>query len=280
MSGTSSSAEITPVFSGVDPKTPLISVNMSGITKLSSSNYLTWKLQVHAFLEAHELHVFLDDSQTPVATITVDDSLAANPLFVTWKRQDRMLYSALLGTLTLSVQPVVARAVTTSEIWQILANTYGRPSRGHVKQLRQQLKHVTKGDQSVTDYMRNILTKADQLALLGSAYDHEDLLDIITDGLGDDFRAIVEMVNGRDSPISVEELHEKLLNRENTLLITNATIASSVPVTANAAHYPQQQATRGNYRGGHSGARGNYRNAKPYLGKCQFCGTQGHSARR
>lgn len=280
MSNTSNSSAITLVFSGVDPKTPLISVNMSGITKLSSSNYLTWKLQVQALLEAHELHVFLDESQTPVATIIVADETAPNPLFVAWKRQDRMLYSALMGTLTVNVQPVVARELTTHEIWQTLANTYGRSSRGHIKQLRQQLKHVTKGDQTVTDYMRNILTKADQLALLGAACDHEDLLDIITDGLGDDFRAIVEMVNGRDSPISVEELHEKLLNRENTLLITNATTLSSVPVTANAAHYPHQQATRGNYRGGYSGGRGNYRNAKPYLGKCQYCGTQGYSARR
>ena len=151
-----------------------------------------------------------------------------------------------------------------------------------MKQLKQQLKHITKGSQSVSEYMRNILTKTDQLALLGAAYEHENLLDIITDGLGEDYYVITEMANGRDVPISVEELLEKLLNRENAIATIKETTDASMPITANAAQYSHHQTPRpnSNYRGSGSPARGNYRNAKPYLGKCQICGMQGHSARR
>ncbi|KAG7552793.1 Integrase catalytic core [Arabidopsis thaliana x Arabidopsis arenosa] len=275
-------ADSALVFNPSDPKCSLISLNMSGITKLTPSNFLTWRLQVRALLEAHELHVFISDEDlSPPQQITNADGVTStNPAFTIWKRQDRMLYSSLIGTLTLNIQPMVARALTSRDIWLTLSNTYGNPSRGHINQLKQQLKRITKGTQSITEYMRGILAKTDHLALLGSPLPHEDLLDMITGGLGEDFRAIVEMVKGRDIPISVEELHEKLLNRENDIIATEEISGSSVPVTVNNT---QTRPQRGGFRGNQA-SRGGYRNNQQsrggYLGKCQICGVLGHSARR
>ena len=192
-----------------------------------------------------------------------------------------LLYSALLGTLSLAVQPIVARATTSREIWDILFRTYGKPSRGHIKQVRQQLKHNNKENKSINEYMRGIIEKADQLALLGSPLEHEDLPDYITKGLGEDYRAIVEMVNGRDTPITIDELHEKLINRENTLK-TTTTSDSNMPVTANPTNVRTNQSTNSfnSSRGGSNSNRGVSRQSRPYLGKCQICGVQGHGARR
>ena len=48
--------------------------------------------------------------------------------------------------------------------------------------------------------------------------DHEDLLDKILDGLWSEYQyAIIDIVNGRNTPISFDELHEKLINKEITL---------------------------------------------------------------
>lgn len=113
----------------------------------------------------------------------------------------------MIGSLTLQIQPIVARATTSLEVWQILHQTYGKPSKGRSNQIRQQLKRSSKGTKSINDYIRGIAEKSDQLALLGSPVAHEDLLDYIIDGLGEDYRAIVEMVYGRDSPITLEKLH-------------------------------------------------------------------------
>ncbi|KAL0723196.1 hypothetical protein Bca4012_037795 [Brassica carinata] len=223
-------AESAPVFNMA--KSTLISLNMSNITKLTATNFITWRLQVRSLLEAHELHCFIDDEdKTPPPTITNDSGVVeSNSDYVAWNRQDKMLYSALLGSLSIAVQPIVARATTAREVWQILYRTYGKPTRGHIKQLKQQIK-ITKGSKSINEYMRCIMDKVDKLALLGAAYDHEDLLDIITNGLGEDYRAVIDMVNGRDTPISVDELHEKLIVREHTLSITN-TNNLPTPVTA------------------------------------------------
>ena len=48
--------------------------------------------------------------------------------------------------------------------------------------------------------------------------DHEDLLEKILDGLGSEYQyVVIDTVNGCDTPISFDELHEKLINKEITL---------------------------------------------------------------
>lgn len=207
------------LFNSAEPHKTLISLNMSNITKLTPTNFITWRLQIRSLLEAHELHCFIaDDDKTPPETISTEAAEnQSNPNFVAWKQQDKLLLSAIIGSLSLPVQSIVARATTTREVWETLTNTYGKPSRGHIRQIKDQLKESNKGIKSVSDYMRGIIDKSDQLALLGAPLPHEDLLDFITNGLLEDYRAIVEMVQGRETPINIVELHEKLINRENTL---------------------------------------------------------------
>ena len=43
-----------------DPHHPLLTINLSNITKLSSTNSLTSSLQIQSFLEGYDLHHFID----------------------------------------------------------------------------------------------------------------------------------------------------------------------------------------------------------------------------
>ena len=65
--------------------------------------------------------------------------------------------------------------------------------------------------------MQFVKCRADHLAVLGKPLDHEDFIETILDGLDDDYKSIVDIVQARDTPISFDELHEKLINRELTL---------------------------------------------------------------
>ncbi|XP_010480716.1 PREDICTED: uncharacterized protein LOC104759500 [Camelina sativa] len=276
----STSVESSPVFNISEPAKTLISLNMANITKLTPNNFITWRLQVQSLLEAHDLHVFItNEDNTPAATITTATAEnQPNPHLAAWKRQDKLLFSAVLGSLSLSVQPIVARTTTTRDLWQTLSSTYGKSSRGHIRQIKDQLKDVSKGNNSIHDYMRDIINKSDKLALLDAPLPHEDLLDYITSGLGEEYRAVVEMVQGHDTPISIPELHEKLINRENALKVSGKT-EFSAPVTANATQFSSRQ-SNSSLRGGYNPSRGGFRPSRPYLGKCQICGVQGHGARR
>ena len=79
------------------------------------------------------------------------------------------------------------------------------------------LKHIVKGNQTISEYMIYIKTRTDQLALLGKPIDTEDLIDKILNGLDDDYKSIVDNIHGRDTTISFDEIHEKLINKELSL---------------------------------------------------------------
>ncbi|CAA7018448.1 unnamed protein product [Microthlaspi erraticum] len=181
MSG-SNSAELVPIYNSSEPLNSLIFVNMSGITKLTPTNYLTWKLQVYALFEALELHHFISDTDnTPPPTITTTRGVSLpNANQAHWKRQDKMLYSSLLSSLSLSVQPFVAPTQKESQ-------RYANDHRVH-----------------------------------GKRYDQGS------------YCTVTEMVNDRVIPITVEELHEKLLNKETELITTQ-----QASPTANATHTSQ-----------------------------------------
>lgn len=131
-------ANATPAGEAIITNTQtLYNINTSNVEKLNSSNYLMWSLQVHALLDGYDLAGYLDGSfAVPSPTLIINDAIIVNPEFTIWKRQDRLIYNALLGAISSSVRTLVSRSTTSAEIWKTLASTYAKPSRGHIKQLK------------------------------------------------------------------------------------------------------------------------------------------------
>lgn len=78
-------------------------------------------------------------------------------------------------------------------------------------------KNTAKGSLTITKFMQTIKTRADDLALLGAPIDEEEITDKILDSLSDDYKELVCVVQARDTSITFDELHEKLLNFEVSL---------------------------------------------------------------
>lgn len=62
----------------------------------------------------------------------------------------------------------------TCEVWDLLTMMFGTPLRGHIQQLRYQLRTCVKGTKTISEYLRLIKPKADDLALLDKPMDPED----------------------------------------------------------------------------------------------------------
>ncbi|KAE8677981.1 hypothetical protein F3Y22_tig00111463pilonHSYRG00127 [Hibiscus syriacus] len=184
---------------------PLLTINLSNITKLSSTNYLTWSLQIQSLIEGYDLHHFIDDTQTqPPPTVTFNGVTSPNLAYITWKH-----------------------------------NTYDKPSRGNIKQLKEQFKQCNKGSKLISEYMQAIKTRADELALLGKPIDDEDLIDQVLEGLSDKYKSVIDVNNARDMSISFAKLHEKLLNKEASLQ-TAQPPSLSLPATGYRPSTPWQ----------------------------------------
>ncbi|RVW40422.1 Retrovirus-related Pol polyprotein from transposon RE1 [Vitis vinifera] len=218
-----------------EPTKPLTMITIHNSIKLTPTNYLSWKTQMEAILIGYDLQKFIDGSHpAPPTTITTNNVVSTNPAYQTWLRQDKLLFGALVGTLSPTLVPLITQSKTSYEAWKILANTYARPSRGHIKQLKDHLKNITKGSQSITDYMQSIKTRADELAALGKPLDQEDLIEKVLEGLNENYQSIIDAVNGRDSTISFDELHEKLINKE--LSLRNKISPSPLPASVHATN--------------------------------------------
>uniref|UniRef100_A0A5B7BE24 CCHC-type domain-containing protein n=1 Tax=Davidia involucrata TaxID=16924 RepID=A0A5B7BE24_DAVIN len=149
--------------------------------------------------------------------------------------------------------------------------------------------------------MQTIKTRADDLALLGAPIDEEEITDKILDGLGDDYKELVRAVQARDTSITFEELHEKLFNFEASLQSIPpephhfSATANPTFRTNNKNWRPSQPqgTTTTNWRpsfnstnrppaattaGPHS-SQGPRPPPRPYLGHCQICRIQGHTAK-
>jgi hypothetical protein len=138
--------------------------------------------------------------------------------------------------------------------------------------------------------------------MLGAPVDGEDITDKILEELGVAYKELVCAVQARDTSIAFDELHEKLLMFE-AFLNTSHKASLQFSPTANAA------VNRSGYRSqtsfgrftlppspqwgtsfhsssrpqGHSHNQGlHYQRPgpRPYLGYCQVCGLQGHTAKR
>lgn len=109
----------------------------------------------------------------------------------------------LLGAISTSVQSMVSRATTSAQIWDTLFSTYAKPSRGYVKQLKQQLKQWVKGNKTIDEYLQGFVTCCDQLSILGKPIEHEDQVESILEGLPEEYKPVVDQIEGKDAPPSL-----------------------------------------------------------------------------
>lgn len=171
----------------------LLNVNMTNVTKLTTSNFLMWSRQVHALLDCYNLAGYVDGSIVlPFPMITTDGVVVVNLAYTMWKRHDKLIYSALLGAISNSIQPLLSKTITASEIWDTLSSTYAKPSRGYIKQLKQHIKQWTKGIKSINEYFQGLTTRFDQRALLGKPIEYEDQIEFILEGLADDYKSVID----------------------------------------------------------------------------------------
>ncbi|CAA7017240.1 unnamed protein product [Microthlaspi erraticum] len=253
-------AATSPASSGetiaVSENQQLVNVNMTNVTKLTSTNFLMWSRQVHALLDGYDLAGYVDGSVVvPPPTTTVGDVVSVNHAYTLWKRQDKLLYSALLGAISVSIQPLLSTANTTTEIWDILSSTYAKPSRGHIKQLKHQIKTWTKG--VVVDQLEGRDTSPSLSEVHEKLLNHEAKLQSTT-------------ATTPSLPVSANVATYRGNNNTANYRGNNNRNQRSFHNNRNQQTWQQQQFQ----------PRPDASTTRGYQGRCQLCGIQGHNARR
>nr|GEW56380.1 hypothetical protein [Tanacetum cinerariifolium] len=105
------------------------------------------------------------------------------------QRSSDMTFSIIDGSCTLTIQTHISSVSTSKEAWDRLVVLYANKSRTRIMSLKQRLLENSAEDKSVSTYMQEMRGIADDLALVNS-------------------------VRARDTPISFDKIHEKLVDYE------------------------------------------------------------------
>ncbi|GMI63995.1 hypothetical protein like AT1G21280 [Hibiscus trionum] len=134
--------------------------------KLSENNYVLWKHQVLLVVERYGMMSFLSDHKVSKKTITGDSgNVMANPIFLAYLKQDKLLASWLLSTIRPDVLPHLTGLTTAQEIWNALARRFGSRPSSKVSALRHSLHSQKKRGMSISDYLDKIKLICDTLKL-------------------------------------------------------------------------------------------------------------------
>jgi hypothetical protein len=276
-------------------------------TKLDSTNYMIWKLQISALLDAYSVIEHLDGSiPQPMQFLTSGAGVqSVNPAFLAWKKKDKAILTLLYSTLTSPVLAMVIGLSTSQEVWNTLEERFTSTARANVLNLKLELQSIRKGNESMNSYLQRIKTTRDRLSAVGVLIDNEELLHIILKGLPKEYAPFASAIRTRDGILSLERLSVLLQTEEQSMKeesdpLLNSALAMFVSNTnkpntsfSNSSYgspsYGNSSSTRGRGRNsfhrGRGGRSSNFpqqtqstaqgRSERP---TCQICWKQGHYA--
>jgi transposase InsO family protein len=248
-------------------QSPLLLLNnMSNLmsTKLDSCNYIIWKLQISAVLDAYSMIEHLDGSTPqPRQFLNTETGMqTVNPAFLIWKKRDKALPTLLYSTLSSPVLAMVVGLSTSQEVWNKLEERFTCTARANVLNLKLELQSIKKGSDSVSTYLQRIKAVRDKLSAVGVQSDPEELLHVILKGLPKEYASFASAIRTRDEVLSLEKLSVLLQTEEQSMQesadpLSNSALAMFVTPNKHFNGYNGNQSYNNNRgRGGRNFSRG------------------------
>jgi FtsZ-binding cell division protein ZapB len=223
--------------------------NMSNLMsiKLDSVNYMVWKLQISAILDAYSMIEHLDGSTQQPRQFLIDEAgiQFVNPAFLIWKKKDKALLTLIYSTLSSPVLAMVVGSTTSQEVWNRLEEKFTCTVRANVLNLKLELQGIKKGNESINSYLQRIKDTRDRLSAVGVHVDNEELLHMILKGLPSAIRT-------RDDIISFEKLSVLLQTEEQSMTEASDPFSNS----ALAMFVTNNQKPHTSFNGGFNGNQG------------------------
>lgn len=162
--------------------------------------------------ESHRSNpTFRFNSHVPFASPNQFTTICRPHLLLPMPPIHQLLLAAILGSLSPEIHSLVAAASTAAEAWSILNRTYASTSRSKVFQLKKDLSKLQLGSSSAAEFLQQVKSKVDELAVIDHRLSDDDVTFYVLDGLGPNYRELASFIQARDTPITFSELHDKVI---------------------------------------------------------------------
>ncbi|KAK2984050.1 hypothetical protein RJ640_020425 [Escallonia rubra] len=147
----------------------------------------------------------------------------------------------MLGNCVETIQSHISTISSSQEAWERLLVLFANRSRSRVMSLKEHPLNNPRGTRYIPEYLQHMRAIADDLALVDNPLSEDDLVLYTLGGVRPKFKEIVPAIRPRDTPISFDELYDKLgdcelhLKKEDPIpFISTATANYSWPKQAAA----------------------------------------------
>jgi len=145
-----------------------------------------------------------------------DSSPIVNSKYIQYGRQDQAILAWLLASMTAGILTQMVGLETSNQVWEKLQTHYASQTRAQIKKHKQQL-CTPKKDRSITAYLLDIKKTVDQLVAVGCPISTEDHIEVVLDGLSDEYDPFITPVITRLDPYTVADIEALLLAQENRI---------------------------------------------------------------
>ena len=118
-----------------------------------------------------------------------------NQDFLDWEKQDQLLVSWLLSSMS---EEVLSRCINCEfafQIWKTLDVCFASQTRAKISQYKTLLQNTKKESLSMNEYLFKIRGFVDLLALIGVNLSIKDHIDAITNGLPSEYNTFFLIIN-------------------------------------------------------------------------------------
>ncbi|KAF4377348.1 hypothetical protein F8388_023415 [Cannabis sativa] len=208
--------------------------------KLDRVNYISWRAQLVPAIRGYDLQGYVfGTTPPPPETVQITDEngeqiLIPNPELTAWNREDQLLLSWILSTLTPPILSQVVRCRTSHEVWRALETLFSSRSRARIMDLKNQLQSFRKGALTISEYCARMESISDTLLLADACVPEDDLIMSILNGLPAEYDGVINSILSQGN-MNVQEVQSLLLSQENRLHRWHTTTIIEVPPSANHA---------------------------------------------
>ncbi|XP_019432742.1 PREDICTED: uncharacterized protein LOC109339708 [Lupinus angustifolius] len=264
-----------------------------------------------ATLTSNRANKFVLGTEIPHRFLNDDERLInkVSSAYLRWEEQDQAIFSWILNSLSVSLQPRVVGCQHSWQLWEELHSLCSLQTKARSRQLRSQLRSITQDSLSISEYIRKIKNLVDALVFIGAPISTSEHIDYVLDGLNEEFQPVVTSIETKDDLPTLHSSESFLLtfearmekNKSKVLAdALSANVAAAPSLSSSSGPHSMQSVpsssqfhdsghfspmrpnfANGGYRGFRGGRRGGrfrggriyHRHSQLY---CEFCNRHGH----
>ncbi|XP_019152193.1 PREDICTED: uncharacterized protein LOC109148906 [Ipomoea nil] len=268
--------------------------------KLTSQNFLFWRIQLVPFLKGQELLGFIDgETLCPPLMIKVtpsDSSSAAttfgstpNPAYRAWVKQDQSLLSLLISSLSDEVMYLAVGKTTSREVWESIGTAPGCSTRARCLSLLGQFHALWQGNATAAEYLGRAQLLVEALAHAGRPVSLDEQNLFVLCGLCPEFRSMASSLTAAGRRVTIPQIGDYLQAQEFIHADDFSTGVDGGLLQAPSAMYAGRgrhgEGGRENFSNPGRGSQGRGQNGSNWCRggrgsapRCQICRAQGHTA--